>query len=203
MNKAKRDAAVRHLRAADDRLAVAIDRVGPLKIRLERDGFKMLARSIISQQLSTAAARTIRGRLEGVVGEISAEAIAPRRPATLRKIGLSGRKAEYILDLARRSSRGEIDFRTIRRLPTAEAIDKLVSIRGVGRWTAEMFVIFSMGRLDVFPAGDAGVMRAVRKIYGLKKHPSQAFCRKLSARWYPYQAAGCWYGWRALDSGLC
>jgi DNA-3-methyladenine glycosylase II len=194
--------ALAHLRSADPIMRRLIDAVGPFTLQPERKRrFSVLARAIISQQVSTAAARTIRGRLEGVLddGGLSAEGIAGLKESELRSVGLSRQKASYLLDLAAKTLDGTVRLDRIGRLSDEAVIDMLTQVRGIGRWTAEMFLIFSLGRLDVLPVDDLGVRAAIKDLYGLDDLPDKKTCIELAAPWRPYATIGSWYCWRSLD----
>jgi DNA-3-methyladenine glycosylase II len=191
-----------HLRAADPIMRRLIDAVGPCTLRPERRRrFSVLARAIISQQVSTAAARTIRGRLESLLpkGQLTAEAIAGLSESVLRSVGLSRQKASYLLDLAAKSLDGAVRLDRIGRLSDEAVIQMLTEVRGIGRWTAEMFLIFSLGRLDVMPVDDLGVRAAIKDLYGLDGLPDKTRCLEIAAPWRPYATIGSWYCWRSLD----
>ena len=202
LNDADIQKARRHLRAADPVMKAVIDAVGPFTLRPERKRrFSVLARAIISQQVSTAAARTIRGRLEGIIdnGGLTAEGIGRLTEPQLRSVGLSRQKASYLLDLARKSLDGTVRLDRIGRLPDEAVIEMLTKVKGIGRWTAEMFLIFSLGRLDVLPVDDLGVRAAIKDLYGLNELPDKAACLQIAAPWRPYATIGSWYCWRSLD----
>ena len=194
-------AALAHLRAADPMMGAVIRDVGPCTLRLERDRFAMLVRSIISQQISTQAARSIRQRLDALV--------APERPSPenllrlsdeeLRAVGLSPQKVSYIRDLCERVADGRVTLKQIGRRSDEEIITELVQVKGIGRWTAQMFLIFSLGRLDVFPHDDLGVRVAIRDLYGLSDLPDKATSFEYAARWRPFSSIASWYCWRLGD----
>ncbi len=191
-----------HLRASDPVMQQLIDAVGPFTLRPERRRrFSVLARAVISQQVSTAAARTIRGRLEGILdgSGLAAEGIAGLTEPQLRSVGLSRQKASYLLDLAQKCIDGTVRLDRIGRLGDEAVIDMLTKVRGIGRWTAEMFLIFSLGRLDVLPVDDLGVRAAIRDLYGLDELPDKKTCVEIAAPWRPYATIGSWYCWRSLD----
>jgi DNA-3-methyladenine glycosylase II len=201
LNQAAIRVARRHLRAADPVMRAAIDAVGPFTLRPERDRFGMLVRSIISQQISTSAARAIRGRLQELAG---AEGLKPANLARftldeLRSVGLSPQKASYVADLAAKVNDGTIDLRQIARLSDERIVDQLTHVKGIGRWTAQMFLIFSLGRLDVFPHDDLGVRTAIRDRYGLAALPDKSTAVAIAAPWRPYATVASWYCWRTLD----
>lgn len=202
MNQSDIQKARRHIRASDAIMRRLIDTVGPFTLRPERRRrFSVLARAIISQQVSTAAARTIRGRLEGIIanGRLTAEGIGRLTEPQLRSVGLSRQKASYLLDLARKSLDGTVRLDRIGRLPDEAVVEMLTQVKGIGRRTAEMFLIFSLGRLDVLPLDDLGVRAAIRYLYGLGDLPDKNTCMEIAAPWRPYATIGSWYCWRSLD----
>jgi DNA-3-methyladenine glycosylase II len=195
-------AGIAQIRASDPVMRRLMDAVGPFALRPERSRrFSVLARAIISQQVSTAAARTIRGRLEGILdnGGLSAEGIARLTETDLRSVGLSRQKASYLLDLARKSLDGTVRLDRMGRLSDEAVIEMLTQVKGIGRWTAEMFLIFSLGRLDVMPVDDLGVRSAIKDLYGLGELPGKNKCLEIAAPWRPYATIGSWYCWRSLD----
>jgi DNA-3-methyladenine glycosylase II len=189
----------RHLRGADPVMRAVIDAVGPFTLRLERDRFGMLVRSIISQQISTSAARSIRRRLQELAPDMKATTIARFTVEQLRSVGLSPQKASYIADLACKVNDGIVELRQIGRLSDAGVVEQLTQVRGIGHWTAQMFLIFSLGRLDVFPHDDLGVRTAIRDRYGLADLPDKQIAHAIAAPWRPYASVASWYCWRALD----
>lgn len=194
-------AARRHLRAADPVLRSMIDRVGPYTLRFERDRFGLLVRSIVSQQISTTAARAIRQRLHVLAGPegLTADNLLRFGPDELRGVGLSQQKAAYVADLAAQVADGTVDLRRIGRLTDEQVIETLTRVKGIGRWTAQMFLIFSLGRPDVFPHDDLGVRAAIRDHYGLADLPDQATSHAIAAPWRPFASVASWYCWRSLD----
>jgi DNA-3-methyladenine glycosylase II len=191
----------RHLRAADPVMKAIIDAVGPFTLRPERDRFGILAQSIISQQISGSAARSIRKRLLELAGPngLKAANLARFTVDQLRSVGLSPQKASYIADLAEKVNEGTVDLRQVGRLSDERVIEELVQVKGIGRWTAQMFLIFSLGRLDVFPHDDLGVRVAIRNRYGLDDLPDKKTALAIAAPWRPYASVASWYCWRSLD----
>ncbi len=196
------EAARRHLRKVDEVMREIIHRVGPVKLRLERNRFAMLVRSIISQQISTSAARSIRRRLEELLspGSITPADIARLKARQLRSVGLSGQKASYIQDLAGKVNSGELNLRQIGRLSDERVIEQLTRVRGIGHWTAQMFLMFSLGRTDVFPHGDLGIRSAIRQAYGLDELPDRRQSEEIAEPWHPHATIASWYLWRSLES---
>ena len=191
----------RHLRAVDPVMKAAIDAVGPFTLSLERERFGMLVRSIVSQQISTSAARSIRRRLQELAGPggLTAEHLVRLTVDQLRSVGLSPQKASYIADLARKVRDGTVDLRQIGRLSDDRIVEHLTQVKGIGRWTAQMFLIFSLGRLDVFPHDDLGVRTAIRNRYGLTDLPDKETALAIATPWRPYATVASWYCWRTLD----
>jgi DNA-3-methyladenine glycosylase II len=166
---------------------------------LERDRFSMLVRSIISQQISTSAARSIRRRLQELAPDMTAASLTRFTVDQLRSVGLSPQKASYVADLARKVNDGTVELRQIGRLSDERVVEQLTLVRGIGRWTAQMFLIFSLGRLDVFPYDDLGVRTAIRNRYGLADLPDTHTAHAIAAPWRPYASVASWYCWRTLD----
>lgn len=194
-------AACRHLRHNDPVMRRMMDDVGSFTLRPDRDRFGMLVRSIISQQISVGAARSIRQRLLQRVApdRLQPEALLRLNIDQLRSVGLSLQKATYLRDLAARASDGTVNLRTIGRYSDEQVIAQLTQVKGVGHWTAQMFLIFSLGRLDVFPHGDLGVRAAIRDQYGLPDLPDRQTSLTIAAAWRPFATVASWYCWRTLD----
>jgi DNA-3-methyladenine glycosylase II len=193
-------AAVAYLRAADPVLARLVAAVGPPALRHEPHLFTALVSAIVGQQISVSAASAIRARLAARVGPeqpLTPEALLALSHDDLRAIGLSRAKERYVTDLAAKVASGAVDLATIDQLPDEAAIAELTQIKGVGRWTAEMFLIFSLGRPDVLPVDDLGFRSAVRRQYGLAALPKAAELRALAEPWRPYRSFGTWYLWRS------
>lgn len=191
----------RHFRRADPTMAEVVRRIGPMTLRPQRDRFRMLVRSILSQQISTAAARTIRRRLEEHLGAdgVRPESLARMTPAQFRALGVSRQKAGYLRDLAGKCRDGQVRLARLGRLDDEQVIAELTQVRGIGRWSAQMFLIFSLGRLDVFPHDDLGVRSAIRRLYGFAQLPGKDQCLAIGQRWRPYATVGSWYCWRFLE----
>lgn len=194
-------AAQRHFRTVDPAMGGLIGRVGPFTLRLHRDRFDLLVRSILSQQISTKAARSIRLKLEAALQTRRLDPLALTRApdAVLRGAGLSGQKVTYLRDLSDRVLSGRLPLNVLGRFSDQAAIDCLTEVHGIGRWTAQMFLIFALGRLDVFPEADLGLRAAMRELYGLKDTPTAKESRQLAAHWSPYSTVGTWYAWRLSD----
>ncbi len=193
----------RHLMRHDPRLGSLVKRFGAcgLDTSHDVDRFGLLVRSIVSQQLSVKAATTIHGR---VLTALEAEHATPAAMLAiaedrLRACGLSRAKVASVRDLATKVTDGSLALDTLDAMDDAAVIEAMTKVRGIGRWSAEMFLIFRLGRPDILPVGDVGVQRAMRKLYGLRKHPSPARMTALARPWRPYRSVACWYLWRSLD----
>lgn len=193
--------AVAHLRASDPRWGPILDRAGPCGLRPRRDRFGTLVRAIIGQQISSRAAATIDARLRTLVGD-------PHHPlrlleageAALRGCGLSGVKARYVLNLAEAVRDGHLPIARLGRMSDDEIKRRLTTIKGVGAWTAEMFLIFALNRPDVLAPGDLGVRAGLRNFHGLAELPTPSECARLTEPWRPYRSVAMWYLWRSLDA---
>src|SRR5215471_13723711 len=179
--------AIEHLKNADPVLAAIIERVGPYGIKFLDPDFETLVKSIVSQQLSGKVAKTIYGRL--IVaggGRLTPESLLKLRPARMRALGLSRQKIDYIRDLARQARDGTVDFARLAEFSDLEVIDHLTAVKGIGVWTAHMFLIFALRREDVLPTGDLGIRVAIRKAYELAELPKPADIEALAQAWRPY-----------------
>lgn len=201
MRRADIDIAISHLQEADLKLAEVISRVGPFTLRPNSDRFAMLARSIVSQQVSTKAARAIWGRLEELIAPegITAKSLARQSVDDLRVVGLSGQKASYLLDLSAHVLDEKLQLKTIGRKKDEEIIRRLTAVKGIGEWTAHMFLIFSLGRMDILPHGDYGLRSALKILHDLDNLPDKATSHQLAEPWRPYASVGTWYCWRMLE----
>jgi DNA-3-methyladenine glycosylase II len=193
----------RLLMRRDPILGAAIKRIGPcaLASRQRKDHLSALVGSIVSQQLSTKAASTIFGRFLALFpgGEIpDAAAITALDDAALRAVGLSGQKVGYLRDLSARIADGRLRLDELEALPDQDVIERLTSVKGFGRWTAEMFLMFRLHRPDVLPAGDLGIVNAVQRLYGLRKTPDAKRILKMGEAWRPYRSVASWYLWQTL-----
>ncbi len=193
--------AVQHLRAADDRWHPLIESVGICTLKPRKDHFGTLVRAIIGQQISAKAASTIDARLRTLSGEPhEPRAILEAGEAALRSCGLSGVKARYVLNLAEAVVEKRVPLARLARLDDETIKNRLTSIKGIGPWTAEMFLIFSLNRPDVLPVGDLGVRAGLRDFHGLEGLPSPRECVELTETWRPYRSIAMWYLWRVIDA---
>jgi DNA-3-methyladenine glycosylase II len=165
------------------------------------DPFVALLHAIVSQQLSTKAAATIAGRVEALMGgtPTPSRAAAVSDPQ-LRAAGLSGQKVKYLRDLCARIEDGTLPLDELDHMPDEQVIEALTRVKGIGRWTAEMFLMFRLHRPDVLPVGDLGIVKAVQRAYRLRKVPSPARLLRLGESWRPYRSVACWYLWASLDN---
>ncbi len=195
--------AILHLKKSDPTLRAIIERVGPYRIAYREPTFETLVRSIVYQQLHGKAAAAIFGRLQeaasGRAGMTPARVLRIRDEAA-RALGLSAQKWRYIRDLAERTATGEIDFDCLPDLPDEDVIDQLTRVKGVGVWTAHMFLIFALARPDVLPTGDLGVRAAIKKAWNLEELPAPVKMEELAAPWRPWRSVASWYLWRSLEN---
>jgi DNA-3-methyladenine glycosylase II len=192
--------AISHLRRSDPVMGEIINRVGDYRIEFRAPEFESLVRSIVYQQLSGRVASVIFGRLaKAAGGKLTPENILKLRPARMRAQGLSAQKTAYIRDLARHTRDGHVVFHELDGLADEEVIERLTKVKGIGVWTAHMFLIFALRRTDVLPTGDLGIRAAIRKAYGLSDLPKPEEIESLAERWRPYCTVASWYLWRSLD----
>lgn len=177
-----------------------IKRVGPCTLQSDDDHFGVLARSIISQQISTKAALAIAGRLIKTLGRrgLRPAAILDLSEEQMRAAGLSANKQKSLLDLAGKCHSKEVPLKDLARMDDEDVIAALLPVRGIGRWTAEMFLMFSLGRRDVLPVGDFGLRNGVMKHYGLADLATKAELESLGESWRPFRSIATWYVWRSL-----
>ncbi len=198
-------ASVRHLKRVDPVLARVIDQVGPCRIQLRDAGthFQALARSIVFQQLSGKAAGTIHARFVALFpqGEPEPATLLAFTDAQLRGAGLSRQKVGYLRDLAGKVASGTLPLDAVDAMDDDELIAHLVQVKGVGRWTAQMFLMFRLGRRNVLPELDLGIQNAIRRAYGKRKRPSPKQVRAIGAKWSPHSTVASWYLWRSLENG--
>jgi DNA-3-methyladenine glycosylase II len=192
--------AIIHLKKSDPTLRRIIEKVGPYRMEFREPTFATLVRSIVYQQLSGKVAIVIFNRLLEAAGQLTPQAILKLTPAKLRAAGLSKQKSAYILDLAQRTSEGSVVFDTIHRLSDTEVIEHLTAVKGIGVWTAHMFLIFALRRTDILPTGDLGVRMAIRKAYELPELPKPVEVEEIARSWRPYCSVAAWYLWRSLDT---
>jgi DNA-3-methyladenine glycosylase II len=200
---AEYERARRLLMRRDPVLREAIKRIGPCLMadRQRKDHLTALVGAIVSQQLSTKAAATIFGRFAALFPDhhiSSAEAIDAVSDEQLRAVGFSGQKVGYLRDLCARIRDGRLDLNALDALSDEDVIARLVAVKGFGRWTAEMFLMFRLHRPDVLPAGDLGIVNAIQRLYGMRKRPKPDRILKMGEAWRPYRSVASWYLWQTL-----
>ncbi len=194
------DEGVAFLRSLDPRWEALIDQVGPCRLLPRPDRFGTLVRAIIGQQISSKAATSIDKRLRDLCGE-------PHDPAELlkvgeiglRSVGLSGVKSRYVLNLSAAVQEGKIPLDELHAWDDEQVIAALTAVKGIGSWTAEMFLIFALGRTDVLSVGDLGIRVGLRSFYGLDGLPTPQACRELTETWRPHRTVAMWYLWQQID----
>ncbi len=196
-------AAVTHLKRIDPRMADVVRAVGPCRFapRAEGSHFEHLARAIVFQQLSGKAAGTIHGRFHALYGGRAPEPgeLLDTSDETLRAAGLSRQKIGYLRDLAARVDAGDVPLHAVDAMTDDEALAALMRVKGIGRWTAQIFLMFRLGRPDVLPELDLGVQKGVQLAYGLRKLPSPKQVQRIAEPWAPWRTVASWYLWRLLD----
>jgi DNA-3-methyladenine glycosylase II len=195
----------RYLMRRDPILGAAIKSVGACGMaeRQRKDHLSALVGAIVSQQLSTKAAATIFGRFVALFPDShvpDAAAIAAQSDEALRSVGLSGQKVSYLRDLSARLMDGRLTLDELEALPDEEVIERLVAVKGFGRWTAEMFLMFRLHRPDVLPGGDLGIVVAIQRLYRLRKRPDARRVLKIGEIWRPYRSVASWYLWQTLKN---
>jgi DNA-3-methyladenine glycosylase II len=194
----------RHLMRCDPRLAPLIRRVGRCKLPDAGSGtpFAHLVRAILSQQLSGKAANTIHCRVLALVepaGGLTPAGLLAVDPVALRAAGVSGPKIAYLRDLAGRVRDGRLDLDGLDQSSDEEVIATITAVKGLGRWSAEMFLMFRLNRPDVFPVGDLGIVKGVQKLLGMKRRPAPRTMLRVAEAWRPYRSVAAWYLWRLHD----
>lgn len=195
---------VRFLKRADPVLAQVIERVGPCRLQLRTEGthYDALTRSIVFQQLSGKAASTILSRFHALYQTApSPEAVLETNDERLRSAGLSRQKIGYLRDLSAKVASDSLPLHEIHDMSDDDVIEHLVQVKGIGRWTAQMFLMFRLGRRDVLPELDLGIQNAIRRAYRMRKRPTPKQVAKIGAKWSPHSTVACWYLWRSLEDG--
>ncbi|MED5619016.1 DNA-3-methyladenine glycosylase family protein [Ideonella sp. BN130291] len=197
------DDACKHLARRDRVMKKLIPQFGEARLQSRGDAFTTLARSIVGQQISVKAAQSVWGRFADVVGGLSTRvapgAVLALDTTQLRAVGLSARKADYLLDLAQHFETGQVHVRQWQQMDDEAIIEELVAIRGIGRWTAEMFLIFHLMRPNVLPLDDLGLLKGISLNYFSGEPVSRAEARELGEGWAPFRSVATWYIWRSLD----
>ena len=192
-----------HLMKSDPTMKKIIKLVGPFTAKTNANRFDVLVNSIVGQQISTAAATTIKGRLLEHLNDgknrYCFEKLKKQSIESLKEVGVSRQKATYLLDLADKVDSEEVNLKKIGRKDNKAVIEELTQVKGIGVWTAQMFLIFSMGRLDVFPSGDLGIKNGIQRFYELDERPSEEEMQVIAEPWAPYESMASWYLWQGLD----
>jgi 3-methyladenine DNA glycosylase/8-oxoguanine DNA glycosylase len=192
--------AINHLKKSEPTLRAIVERVGPCRMEFGEPVFHSLAEAIVYQQLNGKAAVTIFKRFAALAGEpLSAEGIAKLTAEQMRSAGLSKQKSSYLRDMADRAIRGELSFTHLPEMTDEEVIKHLTQVKGVGVWTAQMFLIFALKRQNILPTGDFGIRMAMKKHYHKRKLPNPVQMEKIARPWEPYRSIASWYLWRSLN----
>jgi 3-methyladenine DNA glycosylase/8-oxoguanine DNA glycosylase len=192
--------AINHLRKADPVLAAIIERVGPFRMQFGEPTFHALAEAILYQQLNGKAAATIMERFSKLAGDpLTPKGIFKLTDEQMRGAGLSRQKTSYLRDLAEKTQAGLLEFERLPELSEEEVIAHLTQVKGIGVWTAHMFLMFTLRRPDILPVGDYGVQAAMKKHYKKRKLPKPDVMMKIAKTWAPYRSMACWYLWKSLD----
>jgi 3-methyladenine DNA glycosylase/8-oxoguanine DNA glycosylase len=192
--------AINHLKQSDPVLAAIIDRIGPCRMRFSAPTFHRLAESILYQQLNGKAAATIFDRFAAKAGNpLTPKGILKLTDAEMRGVGLSRQKTAYLRDLSEKTAAGLLEFERMSEMTEEEVIAHLTQVKGVGVWTAHMFLMFTLRRPDILPVGDYGIQAAIKKYYKKRKWPKPAVMAKIAKPWSPYRSVACWYLWQSLD----
>jgi DNA-3-methyladenine glycosylase II len=192
--------AINHLKKSDPVMRGIIERVGPCRIEYGPAEFHSLAEAIVYQQLNGKAAVTIFKRFAALAGEpFTPKGIVKLTAEQMRSVGLSKQKSSYLHDMAERAIRGELNFTRLSEMTDEEVIKHLTQVKGVGVWTAHMFLMFTLKRPNVLPTGDFGVQMAIKKHYNKRKLPKPEQMERIAKPWEPYRSVACWYLWKSLD----
>ena len=192
--------AILHLKQSDPVMRAIIERVGPFKMQFGEPVFQSLAEAIVYQQLNGKAAATIYKRFATLAGDpLTPAGILKLKPEQMRSVGLSKQKTSYLFDMAERTHRGDLDFSRLPDLSDDDVIAHLTQVKGVGMWTAHMFLIFNLRRPNILPTGDYGVRMAMKKAYNKRKLPKPELMEKIAKPWEPYRSTASWYLWQSLD----
>jgi DNA-3-methyladenine glycosylase II len=192
--------AISHLKKCDPILRAIIDQVGPFRMEYGPPEFHSLAEAIIYQQLNGKAAVVIFKRFAALAGEpLTPAGILKLTNEQMRSVGLSKQKSSYLRDMAERAMSRQLDFSKLHQMSDEEVIKHLTQVKGVGVWTAQMFLMFTLKRPNVLPTGDFGVQSAIKRHYNKRKLPKPAQMEKLAKAWEPYRSIACWYLWKSMD----
>lgn len=197
--KSKLKLAEDYLQKADPILGELMEIQRPITRDTRGDYFFSLCRSIVGQQISVKAAAKIFARLEECTGLIPAKVVA-MNARTIKKIGLSKQKSTYLIDLAKHFVENPDVYNHLEKCTDEQVIEELTAIKGIGVWTAQMFLMFTLLRLDVFAPDDIGIQKAMKQLYGWKKDPTKDKMEKIAKKWKPYRTIACWHLWESLDN---
>jgi len=199
-NKTSYRKAINHLKSSDPILSAVIDRIGPCKIEYGDPTFHSLAEAILYQQLNGKAAVTIFNRFTELAGNpLTPAGILKLTDAEMRGVGLSRQKTAYLRDLSEKTQAGLLEFERMPEMTEDDVISHLTQVKGVGVWTAHMFLMFTLRRPDVLPTGDYGIQAAMKKHYKKRKWPKPDVMHKIAKPWAPYRSIACWYLWKSMD----
>jgi DNA-3-methyladenine glycosylase II len=191
--------AINHLKKSDPVLAAIIEKVGPCRMQFSEPTFHRLAEAILYQQLNGKAAVTIFNRFTAAAGDpLTPDGILKLSDVEMRGVGLSKQKTSYLRDLSEKTKAGLLEFERLPELSEQEVIDHLTQVKGIGVWTAHMFLIFTLRRPDILPTGDYGIQAAMKKHYRKRKWPKPPVMEKIARPWVPYRSIACWYLWQSL-----
>ena len=192
---------IEHL-SKDRKLAKVIKRVGSFEIRVTKNKYESLVEAIITQQLSGSAAKSISTRFRALYTTRFPKPIdvLATPNSKLRKTGLSKMKVEYIKEISKKIESKELRLQKLPKLSDEEVVIELTKIRGIGRWTAEMFLIFTLGRMDVLPIGDLGLKKGIKKLHSMQELPTDEEMEKIAKKWRPYRTVATWYLWKSLQN---
>ena len=187
------------MKSSDPVLKEIIGQIGPYAIQYRPPEFSTLVRSIVYQQISGKAAATVIGRMMATCRQLTPTAILRLTPEELRACGLSGQKASYIRDLAEKTRSRQLRFPPLAAMSDDEVIAQLTQVKGIGVWTAQMFLMFALQRHDILPTADLGIRAAMKRAYGLEALPKPEEMIEIAQPWRPWATVACWYLWRSLD----
>ncbi len=195
------DVAIKHLSKSDNILSTIIKKFDRCNLKTRSDYFNSLLESILNQQLSIKAGATIEKRFYDMFSPVTPEKVSKLTVDEIRKCGTSQPKARYILDLAEKTVSGELNFNGISSMPEEEIIVELTKVKGIGLWTAQMFLMFTLGKPDIVAYTDLGIKRAIKLNYGFDEYPDEKQVIELANKnnWHPYSTVACWYLWKTLD----
>jgi len=192
--------AINHLKKSDPVLAAIIERIGPFRMQYGEPTFHTLAESILYQQLNGNAAETIFNRFTALAGDpLTPQGILKLSDAQMRGVGLSRQKTAYLRDLSEKAAAGLLEFERMPDMSEDDVIAHLTQVKGIGVWTAHMFLMFTLRRPDILPVGDYGIQAAIKKYYKKRKWPKPAVMLKIAKPWAPYRSIASWYLWKSLD----